>query len=217
MKEKKSIMQILKKAYRIFVSCLAIILILSSLILFLFISFAKKDGDTPFVFGKSAVWIITDSMADEIPKNTCILLNKYEGEEINVGQIVTFVSEDPDIYGMLNTHRIESITEDGKYITKGDNNPIPDNLPVDKSQIKGIYKRKLTVATAFGRIINTPLGDVGLIALIIIAVAALCSNAFAAIISCKTKQQQHSREEMINAAVQVEIERLKREGMNKTE
>lgn len=217
MENKKSVSAILKKIYRVFVSTLAIILVVSVVVLFLLFTVAKKDGETPFVFGKSFIWIVTDSMSDTIPQNTCILIDKYDGEDISADCIITFRSEDQEIYGMLNTHRVVGVNDKGEYITKGDKSGHDDELPVRKDQIVGVYEKQLPAITAFGRIIKTPMGTVGLLALVLIAVGSICVSALSSIVKNREKEMDIDREQMINDAIQAEVERLKREGLDKKE
>lgn len=53
--------------------------------------------------------------------------------DYGVGDIIVYVGMGA---GRLIVHRIVRV-EDGRYVTKGDANRVPDALPVSKSQVKG--------------------------------------------------------------------------------
>ena len=60
--------------------------------------FMGKIRNKPaFIGNKAAVWILTDSMSDEIPENTYILVEKVSAKDIRVGDVITFTSDDPSL------------------------------------------------------------------------------------------------------------------------
>lgn len=111
------------------------------------IIFMAGRGNVPYIFGYRILQVVTDSMQPTISDQTCIIIEKVKQEEIQVGDIITFVSESPQIKGFLNTHRICEITEDEEtgeelYITIGDASSVPDPYPVAFEQIEGRYVRE---------------------------------------------------------------------------
>lgn len=110
--------------------------------------FMAGNGRVPYIFGYRVLQVISDSMTPTINDETCIIIQKVEPEEIQIGDIITFVSEAADIRGYLNTHRVHDIVTDeatGKvqFITKGDAYAAPDLLPVDIEQVQGRYVGEL--------------------------------------------------------------------------
>lgn len=106
-----------------------------------FIIFGMTQGKHPKFFGYQFFRVLTSSMQPAISESTCIITKETPQDELKVGDIITFVSEDPDIYGYYNTHRIYEIIEENgetKYVTKGDANPVPDEEKVSYSQITGV-------------------------------------------------------------------------------
>lgn len=106
------------------------------------------QGNVPYIFGYRVLQVVTDSMKPTISSETCIIIEEVEQEEIQVGDIITFVSESPQIKGFLNTHRVYEIAEDAEsgetlYITIGDASSEPDPYPVAYDQIVGRYVREL--------------------------------------------------------------------------
>lgn len=95
------IIEILKKivlAVFIVVICLVIV--------------SMAEGKHPKFFGYQVLRVLTSSMQPTISENTCIIIKEVEEEELQVGDIITFVSEDSEIYGYYNTHRIYDIVEE---------------------------------------------------------------------------------------------------------
>lgn len=110
--------------------------------------FMAGNGKVPYIFGYRVLQVISDSMYPTISDQTCIIIKKVEQEDIKIGDIVTFVSEEAEIRGYLNTHRVYDITVDEStgetfYITKGDAYSQPDKLPVQYEQIAGRYVGEL--------------------------------------------------------------------------
>ena len=94
------------------------------------------------VFGKSVLKVITGSMEPSIHVGDYIIVEKTSANELKENDIIAFYSEQSDIMGMLVTHRIVEINEDGTYVTKGDANDISDTLSVRPDQIVGKYTGK---------------------------------------------------------------------------
>lgn len=101
-------------------------------------------GDVPFVFGYRIFKVVTESMAPTIQERTCILVRQTTPASLNIGDIITFISEDPAIAGFYNTHRIQEIKTDDStgelsFITKGDSSEEADAYAVSEENIIGLY------------------------------------------------------------------------------
>ena len=94
------------------------------------------------VFGKSVLKVVTGSMEPSINVGEYIVVEKTDTRSLHKGDIISFYSEQTDIYGMLVTHRIVDIQEDGTFITKGDANTIEDSVAVKPDRIVGKYTGK---------------------------------------------------------------------------
>ena len=94
------------------------------------------------VFGKTILKVVTGSMEPSISVGDYIIVEKTDTSTLQKDDIIAFYSEQTDIYGMLVTHRIVDIEEDGTFITKGDANPISDEVPVKADRIVGKYTGK---------------------------------------------------------------------------
>ena len=143
-KEKSSRSTVADIAFLI-VAILVIVLIVNVFI-------AKINNQVFFFFNKySMLWVKTNSMEDTIPADSFILVEKIDGEDVQVGDIITFYSEDPTIKGMLNTHKVIGINEDGTFITKGEHNQVKDEYGVPKENVVAKYVSNLSVLTFIGR------------------------------------------------------------------
>lgn len=116
---------------------------------------AISKGYHPKIAGYQLLRVLTYSMSPAIEENSLIIIKEVPQEEIQVGDIITFVSEDPDLMGFYNTHRVNSIqvdeeTGEKSYITKGDKNTYIDVYPVSYDQVAGKY----CYSVPFGQIIG---------------------------------------------------------------
>ena len=136
-------------------------------------------GNVPFIFGYRVLQVVTDSMMPTISGETCIIIAQVEQEDIQVGDIITFVSESPQIKGFLNTHRVYEITEDAEsgetlYITIGDASNKPDPYPVAYDQIVGRYVRELPYGEWLYRAIRFLADQVNYFIIVILPLLLCC-------------------------------------------
>ena len=107
------------------------------------------QGKVPYIFGYRVMQVISDSMRPTIASETCIVIEKVDDiSEIEKGDIITFISEDPRIEGFHNTHRVNDIITDAEtgeilFQTKGDAHETPDAHLVSFEQVVGRYVREL--------------------------------------------------------------------------
>lgn len=123
-----------------------------------FLVLTTVRGDSPALFGYRMLHVISSSMEPEIQENTCILIRGVDADELEVGDIITFVSTDPSIYGYYNTHRIYDIYENDEgircFVTKGDANDYPDVYDVTEDRLLGVYVREFPGGRALGSVIS---------------------------------------------------------------
>ena len=124
-----------------------ILIVLASIIfadgLFIFITvLVTKSYSVPSFFGYSFLNVRTQSMTKVYPVGTVVITKRTDTASLKKGDIISFYSQDPAIKGIPNTHRIYSIekknTGEVYFITKGDNNDVPDQYPVYSKNIIGI-------------------------------------------------------------------------------
>ena len=107
-----------------------------------------NEDEVPSLGGMFPMIVLTDSMYPEIESGDLILCRTLEAEEVKVGDVITFY--DPMGNGTsVVTHRVLEITEkDGRpqFITKGDNNNVEDQVPVEVEDLIGIYQKRIPKA-----------------------------------------------------------------------
>ena len=196
----------LKKAVKTAVHIIAIAFLIVVVAVFVL---SKISGSPVFIFGKTTMWVTTDSMYPTIPARTYILVEKVDASEVEKGDIIAFYSTDPAIYGKINTHRI--VSENGApLVTKGDNNFNDDGQYSAKPEnIVGRYVKTLPVMTFLGRIILSNVGFV-LIMATFLAVVLICY-----IPEIKNALEKKENQPEIDENTQKEIDRLVEEEMRK--
>lgn len=172
----KDIKWLLNYMANVFMYSIIVILILIGIILLMyFIDVKKRQNTTEWVAPLYGAYVImSGSMEPTIMAGDAIVNKRVDGE-LEVGDIVTYRSEDPHFYGIMITHRIIDIKqENGElvYVTKGDDNSTPDRLSVKRNQIYGkvvmvipkIGYLQMFLATSYGWIIAVVIPCVGVIA-----------------------------------------------------
>ena len=202
------------------VSNAVIIVILVLTILLTAVLFIGKMMNKPvFIFGRSIAWIITDSMEDTIPAQTFILLESAGDDDVSVGDVIIFRSENPALNGGYNTHRVIEISADRSvFTTKGDHNTADDGAYSAKAgSIVGKYVKNLPVLTALARFFSKPYGFVLLVLLVLgLTVVMFVPDAWKARRACadKKKEESFDLEAEKRKRIDAEIERLKKENQN---
>ena len=135
MKDKTSWHKIVHIIFKILSWALFIILLLIAIFLLYYyiankIYVSKGAGYEP----KFSIYTIaTGSMVPNINVYDAVINRRVDDpNDLKVGDVITFRSSSPTSIGMTITHRIKAITEDYEgnicYVTKGDANPVEDEL-----------------------------------------------------------------------------------------
>lgn len=101
----------------------------------------QNPQETPSVFGIKTFCIISGSMEPEIEINDVVLIKEVPQNEIDKGDIISFV-----VNGETITHRvinIESRNGELLYTTQGDANNIEDETKITFEDIEGKYIGKI--------------------------------------------------------------------------
>lgn len=90
------------------------------------------------VFGYRILWVRTGSMEPSIMTGDFVLARAVSDGDVDVGDIAVYRKTDPSgkPSRIRIIHRITSITDEGDFIFKGDNNPLPDSLEVRPEQVE---------------------------------------------------------------------------------
>ncbi len=154
---------------------------------------AKMKGKVPKLFGYSVMQIVSGSMEEEIPQGSYILVKECDPEEIKEQDIICFYSDDPQIYGMPNTHRVMERVESEaglRFITKGDANPIEDTVQARAERVIGVYVKKLTAISALSAFLEGK----GTLVLLVVLQVATCFFAVYAIVNKKASEEEDANE-----------------------
>lgn len=160
-------MKAAKKGITIIVSIVlwAIILLAA---LFAFTTLATRDEmNVSSLAGFTPMIVETDSMAPTFSAGDLILIRKTDPASLKEGDIITFHTIIENQYA-LNTHRIDSIVEQNgmrSYITKGDNNDIPDTHVIADGDIVGTYVGKVS---GLGKVMKFLSSSVGFLVVIVL-------------------------------------------------
>lgn len=133
----------MKKAGKIFSRIMAVISVVIFIFgLTIFVSVLRASaGKAPSVFGFSVLQVTSGSMEPEIPVGGIVVVRKVKPDSLKVGDVISFYSNDVDISGKVNTHRIIEIkqSESGEKIfrTKGDANEYADTAAVFEIDLVG--------------------------------------------------------------------------------
>ena len=116
--------------------CFAVFLIFISIL-----TIGIKNDKTRAFFGYSYFTVISNSMKHEIPKGSLIFVKHAKANDLKAGDNITFWMD-----RTLVTHKIVDIYDNNgraEFITKGTNNPNPDDYIVKESDIIGKVVRTL--------------------------------------------------------------------------
>jgi len=114
-----------------------IMLFITMILTLLLVIYSKLSGENTSIFGYQLKTVLSGSMEPNIKAGSVISIKTgRDSTTYEKGDIITFVEEK----GMLITHRITEVLEDGEqYITQGDANNGPDLNPVLQENVIGAY------------------------------------------------------------------------------
>lgn len=156
----------------------------------LFVLTLRFLGETPSVFGYSFYYVLTESMEPEIMSGEMILGKVTDPDELQVGDVITYVGETGTLKDKIITHKIIEIKDD-TFITQGVANDFPDP-PVGATQVLSRYVATIPVAGKMFSVINS---KYGFIFLIVTPLALLIVNEISIIVKAfKEDKEEHLSE-----------------------
>ena len=172
-------------------------------------------GKAVSIFGNYVLRVTTGSMEPSIHAGDYIIVKKTAPEKLQVNDVITYYTEDKEIYGKMVTHRIVDINPDGTFITMGDANKSADELAVRKDQMVGRYTRK----SRFFKWINSFADLKKLVALFVIlplTLIALYEVRTVMKLGIQVKHEndeeyKEKKQELIREAIEKEKQRLEEE------
>lgn len=152
----------------------------------------------PAVSGSTPMTILTQSMEPTYPAGTLVIVKPIAPENVEIGDALTYQIKSGE--APVVTHRViaveNSTNGETTFITKGDNNSEPDELPVRPVQIKGTVWYSVPWIGYVNNVIN---GDARSWIVPVLATGLLLyggySFASAITISARRRRRQRQREE----------------------
>ena len=123
------------------ITLIALIAVMLATVVYVMI--CNLRGKVASIGGYSVMKVVTGSMEPSIHVDDYILIKKTDVSDLKVGDVITFLSDDPQIKDQPNSHRITKINDDGTFTVKGDANPVEDVYTVRPDRIIGRYVRKM--------------------------------------------------------------------------
>ncbi len=186
-----------------------IALIIAALLLVLALRATKH---TVFIFNRTTIWVMTPSMEPEIPERSYILIKKTAPEDVKVGDVIVFRSDDPLLNGAFNTHRVVGIVGDNaEFITRGDANLKNDDYTAKAQNVIGVYVGTLPVLTAMGRFLFTGMGMIITVTVVFAIMMAMYVPEIVRATRRRTEELEEKRKAIIDEKVREEVERMKAE------
>lgn len=172
----------MRKFIRAISTFLTVVIFVVCLGALLTVIMATRDG-VPMLGNVGIMNVATESMVPTYNVGDLLLIKKTNTADLKKGDVITFYSTDPTIYGQPNTHRIDSIDDSGNqrvFYTKGDNNPAVDEYSVMESAVVGKVERKIPVIGKAFKLMqeNKPLFFVLIILPLIVIVVFDIRNVF---------------------------------------
>ena len=201
-----------KSGFSQIINTVLIIIVLISAVFMTFVTVCAVQRKPVMIFGNCVMQIMTGSMSPILQVGDCVIVQKIPIDQLSPGDVIAYLSESPQINGLMVMHRIVKILPDGSFITQGDANPIPDDLPVRPDQIYGKYLRKspfFTWLTSFANFRKV---------LLLLVMSMITVMAFYEVRSIsqitkeiRSESAEERRERLIREAINKEKERLAKE------
>ena len=156
----------------------------------LFVLTLRFLGESPSIFGYSFYYVLTQSMEPEIMSGEMILGKTVNPEDLQVGDVITYIGETGSFKDKIITHKIIEINDD-IFVTQGVANDIPDPA-IYSSQILSRYVATIPVAGKLFSVINSKFG---FIFLIVTPLSLLIVNEISIIVKAfKEDKEEHLSE-----------------------
>ncbi len=131
-----------KKLYKRIINIVIALLLAAAVGFSLYTTICTVMGRPVTLFGYTVLKVETGSMDPTLKVGDYIVVQSCDPKTLEEGKIISYYSKQPDIEGMLITHRIKEVRSDGTFITMGDANTAADSVPVAPDTILGVYIRR---------------------------------------------------------------------------
>ncbi len=123
-------------------------------------TFDRNDRD---IFGYKAFIVRSDSMsATDFSAGDLVIVQEVDPATLAVGDIISFLSEDPSTLGETFTHKIRSKTTNDRglpaFVTYGTTTGVDDAYPVSYGSVLGVYLFSIPKMGTVMAFMKTPVG-----------------------------------------------------------
>lgn len=178
----------------------AYVLILCFVVIILIFIVDKSSDDKKSLFGYRSFIVTSDSMKPEFKSGDLIFSKVVDTDTINPGDIISFTSRDPKIFGDTVTHEVVRISEDKtEFFTRGINPEVygeddEDEYSVPKELVLGVYRFKIPYVGYFFNFLQT---DFGFVILFVVPLSLLIITEFIHFLRLLHKYKHIDEKELI--------------------
>lgn len=149
----------MKKIIGKVVNTVLVAIIIGAVALLVLVGYNARNGKATTVFGYGFMAVQTGSMEPEYPIGTVIVVKEVKPWELKEKDVITFYSSNPNLGGMIVTHRIMEINQTQgslSFVTQGDANEIPDEYPAQDDMIIGKVVGKSNILEKLMKVRENP-------------------------------------------------------------
>lgn len=139
--------------------CVILIPMLAMNVTLIVKSYVNPDS-VPSINGYAPMIVLTDSMYPQIKSGDLIVTKSVDADDVAVKDVITFYDPASKTDAVV-THRVMEITEvEGAlaFITQGDANNAPDEMPVPAENLIGVYQMRIPAMGSVAMFMQTTPG-----------------------------------------------------------
>ena len=203
----------MKKVLNVIMSVLSTLMMIVAVCVMIFIivsvnTFNRQDRS---LMGYKAFIVLSDSMsATDFDAGDLVLTKDVNPAELQEGDIIAYISENPDNYGEVVTHKIRTVNSDGTFTTYGTTTDTDDAYPVSWEQVLGKYDKAIPKVGAFFNFLKT---TPGYICCIFVPFALLIMMQGLNTVKLFKQYKREQQEDIDRQKAELEQERLETKAM----
>ena len=203
----------MKKVLNVIMSVLSTLMMIVAVCVMVFtiISVNTFNRQDRSLMGYKAFIVLSDSMsATDFDAGDLVLTKDVNLAELQEGDIIAYISENPDNYGEVVTHKIRTVNSDGTFTTYGTTTDTDDAYPVSWEQVLGKYDKAIPRVGAFFNFLKT---TPGYICCIFVPFALLIMMQGLNTVKLFKQYKREQQEDIDRQKAELEQERLETKAM----
>ena len=203
----------MKKVFNAIMSVLSTLMMILAVCVMVFtlISVNTFNRQDRSLMGYKAFIVLSDSMsATDFDAGDLVLTKDVNPAELQEGDIIAYISENPDNYGEVVTHKIRTVNSDGTFTTYGTTTDTDDAYPVSWEQVLGKYDKAIPKVGAFFNFLKT---TPGYICCIFVPFALLIMMQGLNTVKLFKQYKREQQEDIDRQKAELEHERLETKAM----